>query len=191
MRALGAVVPVIRRHVALAVATQRATATALSEGERRRLRDEVAMLQAQIRDGNAERAALRQQAAALAAAPRAAAPAPAVAPEEGEDEFEAAAVAGQREVLMPEISAAVERGLRALPRAVAAETMRTVGALAAGDAVAWRGVKQAKDLRPPLWMARLGIHHRLLCRQVERRLVVIDVVAREGLLTVLKHLRAG
>ena len=67
--------------------------------------------------------------------------------------------------------------------------MRTIGALAAGDAAAWRAVKQAKDMPRQALMARIGLHHRLLFRTEDRALDVLDLVTRESLPIVLKRLR--
>jgi len=52
--------------------------------------------------------------------------------------------------------------------------MRTIGALAASDATAWRRVKQAKDMPRQVLTARIGIHHRLLFRVETRSSEVID-----------------
>jgi hypothetical protein len=78
-----------------------------------------------------------------------------------------------------------------LPRNIAAETLRTIGAIAAGDAAAWRRVKQAKEMSRAVLMARIGIHYRLLFRVDERTLEVVDVIHRADLGTVLKRLRAA
>ena len=77
-----------------------------------------------------------------------------------------------------------------VPASVAAETMRTIGTLAAGDGFAWRSVKQAKDMTRPVLMARVGIHHRVLFRVENGALDVLDLITREQLLTTLKRLRA-
>jgi len=69
--------------------------------------------------------------------------------------------------------------------------MRTIGGLAAGDAIAWRRVKQAKDMPHQVLMARIGIHHRLLFRIEGRALEALDLVTRESLLATLKRLRAA
>ncbi|MBZ0236357.1 MAG: hypothetical protein K8M05_28775, partial [Deltaproteobacteria bacterium] len=72
---------------------------------------------------------------------------------------------------------------------VVAMALRQLGALAAGDAAAWRGVKQAKDMPQQVLMARIGIHHRLLFRGDAGELEVLDLVTRESLMTTLKRLR--
>lgn len=77
-----------------------------------------------------------------------------------------------------------------VPRNVAATAMRTIGALAAGDTAAWRGVKQAADMPRQVLMARIGIHHRLLFRADEGALHVMDLVTRESLQATLKRLRS-
>ena len=96
----------------------------------------------------------------------------------------------RRGVLIPHVGSAAQASLDAVPREIAAMTMRTLGMLAAGDAAAWRSVKQAKDMPTQVLMARLGIHHRMLFRADEGRLEVLDVITREGLKTALKRLRS-
>jgi hypothetical protein len=68
--------------------------------------------------------------------------------------------------------------------------MRTIGALAAGDAAAWRKVKQAKDMPRQVIIARVGIHHRLLLRTDEGPLEVLDLVTRQSEDVALKRLRS-
>jgi hypothetical protein len=77
-----------------------------------------------------------------------------------------------------------------VPAHVAAEAMRTLGELSAGDAAAWKGVKQAKDMGEPVYSARVGIHHRLLFEVEDGVLRAIDLVTREDLRSTLKRLRA-
>ncbi|HEX7843521.1 MAG TPA: hypothetical protein VF469_38875, partial [Kofleriaceae bacterium] len=114
------------------------------------------------------------------------------AAEDADDEVEAlAADTAGRAVLIPRFGAGATAAFEAVPRSVAAQAMRTVGALAAGDAPAWRAVKQAKDMPRQVLMARIGIHHRLLFRAEDGALEVLDLVTRESLLTTLKRLRAG
>jgi hypothetical protein len=69
--------------------------------------------------------------------------------------------------------------------------MRVIGGLAAGDATAWRAVKQAKDMPRQVIIARVGIHYRLLLRTVDGNLEVLDLVARQGLETTLRKMRSA
>lgn len=67
--------------------------------------------------------------------------------------------------------------------------MRTLGSLAADDAATWRTVKQAKDIPTQVFMALIGIQHRMLFQADQGRLEILDVITREGLKTVLKRMR--
>jgi hypothetical protein len=67
--------------------------------------------------------------------------------------------------------------------------MRTIGNLAAGDGFAWKGVKMAKDMARPVFMARVGIHHRLVFGCADGVLDCMDLITRETLLTTLKRIR--
>jgi hypothetical protein len=82
-------------------------------------------------------------------------------------------------------SRAVDTGLnRRRPQHIAAVALRTIGALAAGDAtcVARRiGEGHAQVLMP-----RIGLHNGLLFRVKERTLGVLYLVARESLMKALK-----
>jgi hypothetical protein len=82
-----------------------------------------------------------------------------------------------------------EDAFSTVPRDVAASAMRTIGALAAGDAVAWRKVKQAKDMPRQVIIGRVGIHHRLLLRTDEGPLEVLDLLTRQNEAVALKRLR--
>ncbi len=77
-----------------------------------------------------------------------------------------------------------------MSRNVAATTMRTVGALAAGDLAAWRAVEQARDMPHQLYMTRIGPDHRLIFR-LDSGLDVLDVVTRESLPSILERLRSA
>ncbi len=92
-------------------------------------------------------------------------------------------------MLVPAFSAIAETALGTVPREVAAATVVAVGRLAAGEAGAWRRIKQAKGTSHQVLMARIGIHHRLLFRADAGRLEALDLVTREGLQTTLKRLR--
>ena len=73
---------------------------------------------------------------------------------------------------------------------VAALAMRTIGELAAGDAAAWRAVKQAKDMPRQGLLGRVGIHYRILFRTDEDVFEVLDLVTRENLMTTLKRIHS-
>jgi hypothetical protein len=107
-----------------------------------------------------------------------------------QDELEEpASVAAARSISIPAFSPRVRESLHELPARIAAEALRTIGQLAAADATAWRGVKQAKLC--PVLMARIGLHYRLLFRADERVLEVVDVVERASLEVALRRLRAS
>ena len=187
---------------AAAESSQRSTQTAAGERDRRAERDKIDELQALIRERNAERADLRRQLAdATAGKTDASATAAAAArrhanlgPEDddADDDVEALpAVTAKRALLFPEFTAGAKAALEAVPRNVATIAMRTIAALAAGEAAAWGAIKQAKDMRRQVLMARIGIHHRLLFGTDDGALEVLDVVTRQNLLSTLKRLRTG
>ena len=164
-----------------------AAPAATEPAERRALRERIETLEAMIREGNEERQGLRKQLAAASSGPRRD-EAPARTEEEPDDDGEALAET-PRGVLVPRFARAAEDALGDVPVHVASEALRTVGQLAAGDAFAWSRVKQAQDLRPPLLMARVGIHHRLLFRAEAGRAEILDLVTRENLMHTLRRLR--
>jgi hypothetical protein len=88
----------------------------------------------------------------------------------------------------PRFRASAEAAFESVPRDVAAIAMRTIGALAASDAAAWRKVKQAKDMPRQVIIACVGIHHRLLLRTDEGPLEVLDLVTRQDEDVALKRL---
>jgi len=188
-----------RAERAAAESSQRSTQTTSGERDRRAERDKIDELQALIREGNSERADLRRQ---LAGATGGRADAPTSAPaaarrhaklgpeDDADDDVEALPIAtAGRALLFPQFAAGAKAALESVPRNVAAIAMRTLAALAAGDAAAWGAIKQAKDMRRQVLMARIGIHHRLLFRTDDGALEVLDVVTRESLRTTLKRLR--
>lgn len=147
----------------------------------------IAELEGVIREGQAERRELRRQLEALAAQQKAAEPARAVEDtDEGVDDLPI----GQRGITLPRFDRRFTAALEEVPAPVAAEAMRTIGVLCSGDGFAWKAVKQAKDMVRPLYMARVGIHHRLLFRCDEGMLDAVDLITRETLLTTLKRIRA-
>jgi hypothetical protein len=152
------------------------------------LDDRVKQLEALIREGNAERRDLRKQLETTAARPD---PEPrarrstADEPDEGVDDL----VSGVRGITLPRFDRRFADAIADVPAPVAAEAMRTIGVLSAGDGFAWRNVKQAKDMARQVLMTRVGIHHRLLFRCEDGVLDVLDLITRETLLTTLKRLR--
>jgi tetrahydromethanopterin S-methyltransferase subunit G len=176
-------------------ARTRPAAELMRAPERRSDLDErVAELEGLIREGNAERRELRKQLEAAAAQePRREGPrARRVTLEETDDEDVGDNVEiGARGIAIPRFERRVVDALADVPQTVAAEAMRTIGTLAAGDGFAWRSVKQAKDMVRPVLMARVGIHHRVLFRVEDGALDVLDLITREQLLTTLKRLRSG
>jgi hypothetical protein len=156
------------------------------------LEQRVRELEALIREGNAERRELRQK--LQSAEPkrtedhRSRRAAPEVA--DGDDAETEAIEQGARGTVLPRFDKRFVAAIEEVPAPVAAEAMRTIGTLAAGDGFAWRNVKQAKDMARQVLMARVGIHHRLLFRMEDGALDVLDLITREQLMTTLKRLRA-
>jgi hypothetical protein len=182
---------------ARAAGTERATVARdeAAEAEKlRRLRDRIGELEGLVRERNAERGELRQQLAAVNVVARPG-PAAAAKSDRSDDDDEDAVCESlaetERAVAMPVISKRAHDALGGVPQPVAAETMRTVGVLAAGDASAWRRVKQAKGMPRQVLTARIGIHYRMLFRQHDGELEVIDLIHRSALLATLKRMRAN
>jgi hypothetical protein len=160
------------------------------------LEGRVRELEGLIREGNAERRELRKQLEARDAhalhheredSPRARR-ATVDEPDEGFDDSDALEP-GARDVTLPRFERRFVDAVGEVPGQVAAETMRTIGTLSAGDGFAWRGVKRAKDMARQVLMARVGIHHRLIFRVEGDELTVLDLITREQLDTTLKRLR--
>jgi hypothetical protein len=181
---------------AAAESHQRATQAQIETAQRelRAQRQKVDELQAGIRKRNEERAALRRELADLIethrrSQPRQPEPTRGSEPDEDEggDDLPEGTV---HPVRLLRFRAAAEAAFESVPRDVAAIAMRTIGALAAGDAAAWRKVKQAKDMPRQVIIARVGIHHRLLLRTDERPLEVLDLVTRQIEDVALKRLRS-
>jgi hypothetical protein len=161
------------------------------------LESKVRELEALIREGNSERRDLRKQLDAakdevrVESERRDDARSRRATLDEPDEGFDAPLELGNREVTIPRFERRFVDALAEVPNTVAAETMRTVGTLSAGDGFAWRGVKQAKDMARQVLMQRVGIHHRLIFRVENGALEVLDLVTREQLLTTLKRLRAN
>lgn len=148
----------------------------------------ISELEGLIREGQAERRDLRKQLEDAAA--QKAAPEPRGRrldeADEGVDDLPVAA----RGITLPRFDRKFTDALTDVPPQVGSEAMRTIGVLASGDGFMWKAVKQAKDMVRPLYMARVGIHHRLLFRCDDGVLDVMDLITRETLLTTLKRIRA-
>ncbi len=159
-------------------------------GETGELDGRIEELESLIREGQAERRELRKQ---LESVPRIGKeeprrrPADEPSPDEGVDDLPAAA----RGITLPKFERKFTDALHEVPGPVASEAMRSVGVLAAGDGFAWKTVKQAKDMVRPLYMARVGIHHRMLFRCDAGVLELVDLITRETLLTTLKRIRGA
>jgi hypothetical protein len=161
------------------------------------LEGKVRELEALIREGNAERRELRKKlethettaVEALGDDRRDGPRARRVTLDEADDDGDSLEP-GNRELTIPRFERRFVDALGDVPAPVAAEAMRTVGTLAAGDGFAWRSVKQAKDMSRQVLMARVGIHHRMMFRVENGALEVLDLITREQLLTTLKRLRA-
>jgi SEC-C motif len=150
----------------------------------------IGELEGVIREGQAERAALRRELAALQAAATKLEPKKTVEDDDDDDDGDELPP-GTRNVILPRFDRKFADSIADVPQPVAAEALRTVGVLASGDGFVWRGVKQAKDMVRPLLMSRVGIHHRLLFRVEDGVLDVLDLITRETLLTVLKRIRGA
>jgi hypothetical protein len=174
--------------------TRPAAALVRAPEQRGALDERVRELEALIREGNAERRELRKQLESVAAeepARREGPRARRATVEESDDDVADEIEVGARGITIPRFERRATDALADVPAAVAAEAMRTIGTLTAGDGFAWRGVKQAKDMTRPVLMARVGIHHRLLFRVEDGTLEVLDLITREQLLTTLKRLRSA
>lgn len=152
------------------------------------LRDKIDELKGLVSEGNAERAELRRQMASASKTARTDEPAPAPAKVAPEPEVEEGMTA-PRGVTIPVVSRRVQDQLGDVPQATAADALRLLGELAAGDAAAWRMAKPAQDMPRPVLMARVGIHYRLLFRIEDGMLHTLDFVSRENLDVTLKRLR--
>jgi len=179
--------------------SQRLSQSPADQRDQRILRDKIDELQARIREGNAERLALRRRLSEAAAGTDSSGAAQAATrpalERYDEEESDAAeplpVVSTSRSLLFTQFVDNAKTALAAVPRKVATHAMHIVTSLATGDPAAWRVVKQAKETRRQVLMARVGIHHRLLFRVEGNALEVLDLVTRESLLTTLKRLRAG
>jgi hypothetical protein len=168
---------------------------ARAEDERRALRSKISDLKEIIRIGVEERQQLRQDLAERKAADESKrSQRHAVAEgEAGEADLEVVTtppVGRSRGPLVPCFESGATHALRRVSGTVAAESLRTVGELAAGDTGAWLRVKQARDMRTPLYLVRIGIHHRMLARIDGDALVIVDLVSREDMDLAIQRLRS-
>lgn len=148
----------------------------------------VEELESLIREGQAERRELRRQ---LENVPHVQKDEPRRRPDETSDEGVDDLPVAARGITLPKFERKFTDALGEVPGPVASEAMRSVGVLAAGDGFAWKMVKQAKDMVRPLYMARVGIHHRMLFRCDAGVLELVDLITRETLLTTLKRIRGA
>ncbi|MBL9018484.1 MAG: SEC-C domain-containing protein [Myxococcales bacterium] len=168
-------------------AASAAAAVPADRDRERELRAKIDELKSLVSEGNEERGELRRQLAAQSRATRAAAPEARAEVEAEHDEGED--VAPPRGISIPVVSRRVQDALADAPAAVAAEMLKLLGGLAAGDGFTWRGTKPAQDMPRPVLMARVGIHYRLLFRIEDGMLHTLDFVTRENLDVTLKRLR--
>lgn len=181
-----------RAEQAAETARHSATTPLAPEPDRGVLRAKVEELKSLLKERNAERAELRRE-LAQASESRGPVATHSSASFQGADEDAGESIPGResaRPVLLPCFTTSAAGALRAVPRNVAAEAMRTCGNLAAGDTAVWRGIKQAKDMPRQVLMARIGLHHRMLFRVDGDAMEVFDLVTRESLDTALKRLRS-
>jgi hypothetical protein len=158
----------------------------------RRLERKVVELSGLVAEGNAERAELRVQLATLATTPRGASKAAQQQrqqPADDDDSDLEEEVELEVGLTIPNLSRSVRDALLEVQRSVGAEALRTIGALAAGDPASWHRVKQARSMKPPLLMARIGIHYRLLFRVEAPSLEVLELIQRGALRPTLKRMR--
>jgi hypothetical protein len=182
---------------AAAESHQRATVvqTDASQRELRALRQKIDDLQAGIRERNEERTELRRELAQLIegdrhAQPRQPEPTCGSESDEDDEDVDDLPEGTVHPVRLLRFRPAAEAAFSTVPRDVAASARRTIGALAAGAAAAWRKVKQAKDMPRQVIIGRVGIHHRLLLRTDEGPLEVLDLLTRQNEDVALKRLRS-
>lgn len=155
---------------------ERAAQAADAEAARQH-RLKIRELEERIREGQRERAELRQRAEEVAKHPAA------IASGAGDEELEdeAGEEVTARGLRVPVWSAKARASIERLPHKVAAAAIATAGALGAGRPEAWRHAKRLEGMHG-LCSARLGIHHRLLFRMDEEDTLDVDeVVTREDL----------
>ncbi|HEX4417514.1 MAG TPA: SEC-C metal-binding domain-containing protein [Kofleriaceae bacterium] len=158
----------------------------------RALREKIDYLQATLREKNLELAELRRVPSLDPAAPgdRELEPRITDEPDAGEaDELMDQAsdeLVADRRAKIPRWRPSAAADLGTLPAHVGREALRTVTELAVGDPATWRMVKKPKTIEL-VRMIRIGIHHRLLFRNDEASLEIMDIVSRESLNVALKR----
>ena len=150
------------------------------EAALRRLRDQVAELQAEIGAQQAERRQLRKmlthERKKLAAAPEPGTPA-----DEPSTAEEAPAVQPAGRPLIPEYADSFRKHFASLPATLAAKAILAVGEFASHEATIWRHTKPLERL-PEHYRIRLGLDHRLIVHwQPGRMLRILDVIPRQEL----------
>jgi hypothetical protein len=177
----------LARSEAETMALERIASTPADEEERRRLRMKLEELKGRIDDGNKERAELRKELAQRSEA-LATIAAPVEEPEEAPDSDVGVAVdARVRGVAVPRFARSAADALREVPARIARDALLVVADLAAGDAAAWREVKQLEKASTPIFSARIGIHYRLLFRTDATGLEVLELFHRKNLESTVKR----
>jgi len=97
----------------------------------------------------------------------------------------------ERHALVPGFGPSAAAALASVPDDIAEAAVRTVVALAERDEGAWHAVKKTKDMKRPLFLARVGYRHRLLFRVDGDALVVAELLSREGMDQAIKRLRSN
>jgi hypothetical protein len=156
----------------------------------RALREKIDYLQETLREKNLELAELRRAPSLDPAAPGDHEPRINGEPDAGEDDEPMDEVgdewAADRRAKLPRWRPSAAADLGTLPAHVGREALRTVTELAVGDPATWRTVKKPK-VAELVRMIRIGIHHRLLFRNDEASLEILDIVSRESLNVALKR----
>lgn len=169
-----------------------ARASAADDEERRRLRMKIDELKGHIAEGNKERSELRKELAQRAeAGPASGEP----TRDDRDDEEDEAPESGEgiavdarvRGVAVPRFAKAAAEALREVPARIARDALAAVAELAAGDAAAWREVKQLEKAQTPIFSARVGIHYRMLFRTDAAGLEVLELFHRKNLESVVKR----
>ncbi len=164
------------------------------EAERQRLRNKIGELKGEIAEGTAQRAELRHKLAAASDAKRNASPAADVderrVDEDTDDAVGDAVATHPRRILVPHFAPAATRALGQIPHRIAADALREVSSLAAGDVQTWNGAKHMKRAHDVL-SVRVGRSYRLLFRVAEERLEVVDVIHRSELDETIERIARG
>ncbi len=157
-------------------------------GARKAFAQRIDELEDRIREGNAERAALRREVADLTERLEQGkeAPAPAKAEVEADDPGESAT--RPRGLMLAQWEPRAVESLEELPARVAEDVLVKVAELGSGDAAHWIEVKQLQGVAG-LYTTRIGIHYRALFTIEDKLLRVHEVVHREGFDTALRRFK--